>query len=417
MHVLHTGSDRVQDTDVLYVVTEFAGEVLSEILPERPLTPDEVKEMLGPTLDVLAYLHNNGFVHSRLKPSNIMVVDDELKLSVENVRSATESGKPPEILEIYDAPERAMGKALPASDLWSLGVTLVEALTRIPPAWNRTSNEPPIVPPSVPEPFARIARECLRLDPALRCTLDEVKACLETGAAIPHRNPPPIRMPARKGGWRVAILCACAAALLAVFAIIMLRSHSAQQASSSSPAPAPAISSTPASNPPVPPPPQPVPATLPAQSAQQAPAPETPQSTAPTQAPGSAPASQTAPQQPAPAPAPVKEVPPEPPQGLAAKGSVAQQVMPDVPEKASRTISGTVKVSIQVNVDPNGSVSNASVDSQGPSRYFANLALEAAHSWKFAPARVGEQAVASVWLLHFQFRQSGIQVIPVEQTP
>lgn len=91
--------------------------------------------------------------------------------------------------------------------------------------------------------------------------------------------------------------------------------------------------------------------------------------------------------------------------------------MPDVPEKASRTISGTVKVSIQVNVDPNGSVSNASVDSQGPSRYFANLALEAAHSWKFAPARVGEQAVASVWLLHFQFRQSGIQVIPVEQTP
>ena len=404
VQVLYTGRDRINDTDILYVVTEYAGEILSEILPERPLTPDEVKEMLGPMFDALAYLHQNGFVHTRIKPSNIMVVDDQLKLSLENARIASEIGRPPEVLEIYDAPERALGKAFPASDLWSLGVTLVEALTRIPPAWNRTSDNEPIVPPSISEPFARIARECLRGDPELRCTLNDVKACLETGAAIPHRSVAPTKKPAR-GGRRAAVLGLCAVVLIAVFAIVMVRWHSARSDTTSSSQQAPAAAPTPESTPPA----QQADSAPQAQTAQQHPAPVPP-------AQPEAPASEAAAPQPAPMPQ-VKTPAPEPPQGLAAKGSVAQQVLPDAPEKAIRTIQGTVKVSIQVNVDPSGAVSNATIYSQGPSQYFANLALKAAHSWKFAPARVGGQGVASVWLLHFLFRQSGVQAIPVEQTP
>jgi TonB family protein len=96
---------------------------------------------------------------------------------------------------------------------------------------------------------------------------------------------------------------------------------------------------------------------------------------------------------------------------------VAQQVMPDVPEKAIRTIQGKVKVSIQLNVDPSGAVSDASIASQGPSKYFANLALEAAKSWKFMPPQANGQGIASVWVLHFDFRQSGVDVTPTEQSP
>jgi TonB family protein len=88
-----------------------------------------------------------------------------------------------------------------------------------------------------------------------------------------------------------------------------------------------------------------------------------------------------------------------------------------VPEKASRTISGTVNVGIQVNVDANGAVSDASITSQGPSKYFANLALKAAHSWKFTPPQVNGQGVPSVWRLEFHFRQTGVEVIPAQQTP
>ena len=93
IRAFHTGRDRIEDTEDLYIVTEYSGEILSEILPERPLTQAEVKEMLEPTLDALAFLHEKGFAHCRLKPSNILVVDDQLKLSVENIRRSSARNK------------------------------------------------------------------------------------------------------------------------------------------------------------------------------------------------------------------------------------------------------------------------------------------------------------------------------------
>jgi TonB family protein len=92
-------------------------------------------------------------------------------------------------------------------------------------------------------------------------------------------------------------------------------------------------------------------------------------------------------------------------------------VLPDVPANVRATIQGQVQVGIQVNVDTNGSVRDASIASQGQSKYFANLALQSAKSWKFTPAQANGQAVPSVWLLQFQFRQSGVDVTPTEQSP
>jgi TonB family protein len=384
IRVLHTGRDRFDDTEFYYVVTEYADEVLSEILPERPLTPAEVKEMLGPMIDGLAYLHQKGLVHGRLKPSNIMVVDDQLKLSVENIRGVSAIPKPPQMLDIYDAPAGTFIKVSPATDLWSLGVTIVEALTQSPPAWNRSGPDEPAVPSSVPSPYAEIAKECLRLDPALRCTLSQIRISLETGVPIPHRTDKSVRKPTSKR--RVAILASCAVVLLAAFAVVMMHSH--QTASPPSVADeAPAASTA-----------------VPEQSAPQ------PETSAPQQAEGPPPETQ--------APSPQGENPPPPAgQSPAVKGAVAQQVLPDVPAKAIATIRGAVQVDIQVNVDTSGSVSDASIVSQGRSRYFANLARQSAMSWKFKPAQANGQVVPSVWLLHFQFSQSGVDVAPTEQSP
>ena len=91
--------------------------------------------------------------------------------------------------------------------------------------------------------------------------------------------------------------------------------------------------------------------------------------------------------------------------------------MPDVPEKVRATIHGKVPVSIWVTVDPGGNVSNASVDSPGPSKYFAKLALQAAQQWRFKPAQVKGQAVSSEWVLRFVFGQTATEVTPVEVTP
>jgi TonB family protein len=103
--------------------------------------------------------------------------------------------------------------------------------------------------------------------------------------------------------------------------------------------------------------------------------------------------------------------------GAAVRGAVAERVLPDVPQSASETIHGTVEVSIRVTVDPSGDVSNATFDSPGASKYFANLALQAARDWRFKPAQVDGQAVSSVWILRFQFRQTGTEVTPVEASP
>jgi len=426
VRVLDTGRSQVENTGVLYVVTEYAGEVLSEILTERALTPEEVKEMLGPVLDALAYLHDNGLVHGRLKPSNIMVVDDQLKISSENIRGSAAAFAPPTVLEIYDAPEKTQGRISPATDMWSLGVTLVEALTRIPPAWNRTGQIDPPLPPSVPAPFAQIARECLRLDPAHRCTLSEVWACLDSGATIPHRPIKPKTNPLVVGGPIAARrnIALGVVALIGVFAIVSIITRH----KSSAPAPvasdettsAPSQEQTPAQPEPTAPQESPMPQTQ--APVQQAP-PTQDSTSGPTAeskpaAPVAAPPEQAPAKVETPAPAPVKIAPPaQATGGPSAKGAVAKQVMPDVPEKAIRTIQGKVKVSIQVNVNANGSVGDASIASQGPSKYFANLALEAAKSWKFMPPQTNGQSVASVWLLHFDFRQSGVDVTPTEQSP
>ena len=88
-----------------------------------------------------------------------------------------------------------------------------------------------------------------------------------------------------------------------------------------------------------------------------------------------------------------------------------------MPRKARDTIQGKVRVSVHVRVAPSGSVTAATLDRPGPSPYFAGLALQAARHWKFAPAKVNGNDVASEWILRFEFGRSGIKVFPTQKVP
>jgi len=105
-----------------------------------------------------------------------------------------------------------------------------------------------------------------------------------------------------------------------------------------------------------------------------------------------------------------------PPGGLV-RGEVLQRDLADVPQKARDTIRGTVRVSVRVAVDPSGGVVGATFDSPGPSKYFANLALQAARRWEFAPAKVDGRYVPSEWILRFKFRRTATKVIPKQASP
>ena len=188
--VLQNGVCDIDGVPFAFVLTEYADEVLSEILPMRPLSPEEVKEMLAPVLESLRSLHLHGLVHGGLKPSNILVVNDELKLSSDRLQLAGASADGATALTIYDAPERAHGNITPASDIWSLGVTIVEALTRHTPEWNRSTDRDVRISEALPQPFAAIVEGCLRVDPARRPTLNSIWDRLGFPTPIAASAPP-----------------------------------------------------------------------------------------------------------------------------------------------------------------------------------------------------------------------------------
>jgi protein TonB len=144
-----------------------------------------------------------------------------------------------------------------------------------------------------------------------------------------------------------------------------------------------------------------------------APAPQSPV-TEPTAAPAPRVATVPAPSaSPAAAPTPAAE----PSTSGVVKGSVTHQAVPDIPAKILDAVQGHFNVRIRVEVDRAGNVSEASIDSPGPSVYFANQALDAVREWKFTPAKVDGRAAASTWLLQFQFGQSQSAVTQTEEAP
>jgi TonB family protein len=353
--VFHFGQAQVNGVDVVYVVTEYAEEVLSQIIPERALTPEETREMLNPVINALSYLHAKGFVHGHLKASNIMVVDNQLKLSTDGLLEAGAVQNRKLTQSTLDAPLNASGTITPAADVWSLGMTVVEALTQRPPIWGRSSDQGPIVPDALPQPFVEIARKCLQLDPGRRCSLSDVKSLLggEIGAyhePVQHHRPGDTHKFSKLAPTKVPVVPMMIVLLVLIGIIAALTLHFHKQ-----PSPAPASSATPEAA--------------------------------------------------------------APPSALTEKGAVTNRVLPDVPRNVSASIHGTVHVAVRVKVDTSGEVSDSTLVSHGPSKYFARLALESARSWKFKPAESEGHAVPSVWILRYQFRNSGTEVTPLEETP
>ncbi|MGH9663632.1 MAG: protein kinase domain-containing protein [Bryobacteraceae bacterium] len=362
LRVFDSGRCRLGDTALLYVVEEFADENLSQVLPERSLTAVEAREMLAPVVNALGYLHANGFVHGHLKPANIMATGDTVKVSTDGVRPIGEAVGEPEP-GAFDAPEIAHGQSTPAGDVWSLGVTLVEVLTQRFPDWKPASHTDPVLPETLPGPFAEVASDCLRLDPQLRPTLTEVVARVYGPMQKPRAMGPSVP--------RVGYAPWVAAAVLLLAAVFIGHKMLTRPDAAHSPAPA---------------------------AGQNENATATPPAQVPT------------PISPAPS---VSRPEPVPADGASAQ-EIVHRVMPDVSKQALHTIRGRVRVRVRLRVDPHGTVANASLDFAGPSRYFANAALRAAQGWVFAPAGSN---IERAWILHFVFRQSGATIEPVPVKP
>jgi TonB family protein len=374
LRVFHAGHCQISGAPWLYLVMEFAEENLEQVLPVRPLSMIEVNDLMLPVLDALRFLHAQGLVHGRIKPSNICAVKNQLKLSIDSIHPANQSVKPYS-LSAYDAPESESGNRSASADVWSLGMTLVAGFDQRPLTWSRSNTLDPAVPKSVPVPYGQIAHECLRMNPADRCSLGRVKNLL-------HQEPPPPKPAAPPVTSRKKFLAPVVAVIVLGAVIVGVRSR---HTTTTQPAP-----------------------TAPAGTTEQQPVEqESPARSAPIKKP-TAYASRSGAVPKSPAKSSVKVVDSAP----AAQG-ITKQVLPQVPISARQTIHGKVKVKVRVVVNTTGDVSSATLISPGPSKYFARLALEASRQWKFQPTGVDGQSAPAMWLLQYRFGRSSTEVTPV----
>ena len=386
LRLYESGTCHSEDATLLYVVTEYADEDLSQVLPYRPLTTAEVDQTFKPVLDALSYLHGNGHAHGHLKPANIMATGDEVRLSIDGVRNIGEAVglKTP---SIYDAPELPETGASPEADVWAVGVILLECFTQKPPSWESLEYNDPLRLGTLPEPFSEIAVNCLRPDARQRWTLSDIESHLDQTSTSPQQAAPPRHRTKGSVPRYVRIAAALGLALLALLGFSLIDQTPVAD---------------PTSSPLVPPPNQPdAEPQPPSAGASLEPGPEQPSAARqinPLTTPNST---------------PVPAVPEATtPTGDLLPGEVVRQVLPDVPTKASNTIDGRVRVRVKVRVNASGQVEDAELDFPGPSRYFANLALQAARRWEFTPAMLGGQPAPSQWLIRFVFTRSGIEVRP-----
>ncbi|MEH2169695.1 MAG: serine/threonine-protein kinase [Nostoc sp.] len=134
-----------QQNGHFYLVQEFiAGTNLAQMVEEEGAFNEiQIWQLLEDVLPVFQFMSDRHIIHRDIKPQNIIrrspitkkgdfvIVDfttAKIFTEIDRLTSETSIGSPE-----YAAPEQTKGKAVFASDLYSLGVTCIYLLTQIPP--------------------------------------------------------------------------------------------------------------------------------------------------------------------------------------------------------------------------------------------------------------------------------------------
>ncbi|MEO1376533.1 MAG: tetratricopeptide repeat protein [Cyanobacteria bacterium J06635_10] len=117
-----------------YLVREYiTGKPLNkEIFPGKTLLSSQVLNILSEVLEILVFIHSRGISHRNLKPANIIRRESDGKLVL------TDFGAPQEVVSNvvssseYMPIEQVHGNPQLNSDIYSLGMIAIEALTGLP---------------------------------------------------------------------------------------------------------------------------------------------------------------------------------------------------------------------------------------------------------------------------------------------
>ncbi|HWE25721.1 MAG TPA: serine/threonine-protein kinase, partial [Myxococcales bacterium] len=140
----------------LYLAAEFIeGEMLSARIARGPLAEEELRDVAGQVLRVLAYLHKLGVLHRDLKPDNLIVRPPGEVVLVDFGSARQLSGSRTYGSTLvgtfgYMPTEQLGGTVDATSDLYALGATLLHAATGKPPSELLTNDFSLRVPGGIP---------------------------------------------------------------------------------------------------------------------------------------------------------------------------------------------------------------------------------------------------------------------------
>lgn len=138
-----------EENERFYLVQEFIeGHPLTEELPihkqcGKIWSETEVIEFLEDVLGILDFVHSQGVIHCDIKPENLIrrAFDDKLVLidfgSIQPVDFGEDTELPIHSVPVtslgYIPPEQFIGQTQPNSDIYSLGIIAIQALTGLSP--------------------------------------------------------------------------------------------------------------------------------------------------------------------------------------------------------------------------------------------------------------------------------------------
>ncbi len=199
--------------DVFFIVMEYVpGDTLEAVI-DRDGTLDLARALdyTCQICNAMDHAHRHGIIHRDLRPGNVMVTDQGL-IKVADfgtsrfleiaAHGTTVIGSPP-----YMAPEQFQGKAVFASDIYSLGVTMYQMFTGVLPydtpmpgdldklMRGELASPPKLKNPKLPKAISDIVMKAIAADIPSR--YQRASELLE--AVLAARTPPPGRRP-----WRPA---------------------------------------------------------------------------------------------------------------------------------------------------------------------------------------------------------------------
>ncbi|MGK5449399.1 serine/threonine-protein kinase [Streptomyces radiopugnans] len=195
--------DVVDEDDRPWIVMELIdGRSLADVLREDgPLEPRRAAEVGLAILDVLRAAHREGILHRDVKPSNVLIADEDGRVVLTDFGIAQIEGDPSLTstgmlvgAPSYIAPERARGQRPgPPSDLWSLGGLLYAAVEGHPPydkgsaiATLTAVMTEPLEPPKRAGALEAVIHGLLDKDPDKRLDEPGARALLERAARGPQ---------------------------------------------------------------------------------------------------------------------------------------------------------------------------------------------------------------------------------------